>query len=213
MLIRVVERLEPGLMPRFKTMMEIHGLGWTEVMMEQMNALHKLGRTEKDIQEALHRIPIEMEVIEVLKLINARGGTQFVVSDANEFFIDTICQHHNIRCCFKGIHSNKGHFNRDGKLIVEPYHSHDCEDCPPNMCKANIVNRILRDEELSLGHRPQTVYIGVRGHGPLSMAPQCTPCSLKKLSLAFNWLILHLNQNYNVIKLLIYFFFVAGWER
>ncbi len=148
-------------MPRFKTMTETHGLGWTEVMREQMNALHKLGRTEKDIREALHRIPVEMEIVEALKLINARGGTQFVVSDANMFFIDAVCQYHNISYCFKSIHSNKGHFNTDGKLIVEPYHCHGCEDCPPNMCKANIVNRILRDEELLLGHRPQPVmYIG-----------------------------------------------------
>ncbi len=163
LIIRVVQELEPVLVPRFKTMTKTHGLkGWTEIMKEQMNALHKLGRTAQDIREALHRIPVDVEIVEALKLINERGGTQFIVSDANEWFIDRVCEHHNISCCFKAIHSNKAHFNKDGKIIIEPYHSHSCkEDCPPNMCKADIVNKILGDEELLLGYRPLTVYIGV----------------------------------------------------
>ncbi len=177
-------------MPRFETMMKTHGLGWTEAMKEQMNALHKLGRTEQDIREALHRIPVEIEIIETLKLINERGGAQFVVSDANVFFIDVVCEHHNISCCFKGIHSNKGHFDTDGKLIVEPYHCHSCEDCPPNMCKANIVNKILRDEELLLGHRPSAVYIGV------SSEKINTPLSLKNLTTYYAWTITRIQPSF-----------------
>ena len=58
-----------------------------------------------------------------------------------QVFIEEFLNHHGIRSLFgKGITTNGGVFQADGRLDVQPHHSdagvpHGCRLCPPNMCK------------------------------------------------------------------------------
>lgn len=67
-----------------------------------------------------------------------------VVSDANQFFIDTILKHHGLLECFKEINTNPSIVDEEGRLRIFPCHdfttrSHGCSICPPNMCKVVMV--------------------------------------------------------------------------
>ena len=67
-----------------------------------------------------------------------------IVSDANDFFIDTILQKHGVQHLFSRIHTNPS-FIDEGRIHIGPYHkkhwrSHGCPLCPPNMCKVIVID-------------------------------------------------------------------------
>lgn len=63
-----------------------------------------------------------------------------VLSDANQFFIETILKNHGIYDCFSDIITNPTFVDEQGRLRIFPYHGsamppHGCDLCPPNLCK------------------------------------------------------------------------------
>jgi pyridoxal phosphate phosphatase PHOSPHO2 len=52
---------------------------------------------------------------------SASGAAQYIVSDSNTFFIDTILRHLGIAHCFQGIYTNPAHLTSTGLLHLEPY--------------------------------------------------------------------------------------------
>ncbi len=70
------------------------------------------------------------------------GLKQFIVSDANTFYIDTILEHYGVRECFDGIYTNPASVVEDAgsqRLTVAPHQPwetpHRCELCSLNLCK------------------------------------------------------------------------------
>lgn len=63
------------------------------------------------------------------------------MSDANQFFIETILEHYGIRECFSEINTNPSFIDKEGRLRISPYHDfrHGCNLCPPNMCKVHLL--------------------------------------------------------------------------
>lgn len=66
-----------------------------------------------------------------------------IISDANQFFIETILECHGLLGCFSHIVTNPSFVDGDGRLGIFPYHdvgspSHGCNLCPPNLCKVNF---------------------------------------------------------------------------
>jgi len=63
-----------------------------------------------------------------------------IVSDANQFFIEKILEHHDLLDCFSEIYTNPTSLDDNGNLRILPYHSdalppHSCNLCPSNLCK------------------------------------------------------------------------------
>ncbi|CAD6237033.1 unnamed protein product [Miscanthus lutarioriparius] len=140
---------------------------WNTLMDTMMGELHQRGRTLGDVAEVLRAAPIDPRVPAAIKAAYALGCDLRVLSDANAFFIETILEHHGLRGCFSQINTNPSHVDADGRLRIGPYHAapHGCGvgTCPPNMCKGQVLDRILR--EASAGSaagtgRKRVIYLG-----------------------------------------------------
>lgn len=63
-----------------------------------------------------------------------------IISDANQFFIETILKRHGLLGCFSEIVTNPAFVDAEGRLNIVPFHDsasspHGCNLCPSNMCK------------------------------------------------------------------------------
>ncbi|KAJ8458598.1 hypothetical protein OPV22_031524 [Ensete ventricosum] len=139
----VVDRL--GVADVFERL--IPTMPWNSLMDRMMMELHARGRSIEDIAACLRTAPLDPHVVDAIKTVYALGCDLRVVSDANQFFIDTILKHHGLLECFKEINTNPSLVDEEGRLRILPCHdfttrSHGCSICPPNMCKAKIIDRI-----------------------------------------------------------------------
>ena len=75
-------------------------LPWNSLMDRMMRELHSQGKTIDDITECLNRTPIHPRVIATIKLARALGCDLRIISDANQFFIEKILDHHGLVGCF-----------------------------------------------------------------------------------------------------------------
>jgi len=143
---------------------------WNTLMDTMMGELHARGRTLADVAAALRAAPIDPRVPAAIRAAAALGCDLRVLSDANAFFIETILEHHGLRGCFTEVNTNPSRVDAaaGGRLRIEPYHDfirgapHGCGvgTCPPNMCKGQVLDRILRDAAAPAGRRPRVIYLG-----------------------------------------------------
>ncbi|KAG8636146.1 thiamine phosphate phosphatase-like protein [Manihot esculenta] len=122
-------------------------LPWNSLMDRMMKELHSQGKTADDIAECLGRMPLHPRVIAVIKSIHALGCDLRIISDANQFFIEKILDHHGLLGCFSQISTNPSFVDDEGRLRIFPYHDlntppHGCHLCPPNLCKGLVIAQI-----------------------------------------------------------------------
>ncbi|KAL9225603.1 hypothetical protein vseg_001508 [Gypsophila vaccaria] len=125
---------------------------WNTLMDTMMKEIHERGVTIDQISEVLTRIPIHPRVVPAIKAAHAIGCDLRIVSDANTLFIETILHHLGIRDRFTEIHTNPSYVDEEGRLRIFPHHDFvkfplGCGNpCPPNMCKGEVIKRILSEE-------------------------------------------------------------------
>ncbi|KAI5670870.1 hypothetical protein M9H77_11234 [Catharanthus roseus] len=134
----------------------VHSIPWNSMMDKLMEEIHANGKTKEDIERVLKRVPIHPRIVPAIKTAHALGCDLRIVSDANEFFIETILKNLGIKECFSEINTNPGYIDENGRLRIFPYHDfHVCNNlCPPNMCKGKIVERIQNSS------KKRVIYIG-----------------------------------------------------
>ncbi|KAK9706506.1 hypothetical protein RND81_07G130600 [Saponaria officinalis] len=123
---------------------------WNTLMNTMMNVMHERGVTIDQISEVLTRVPIHPHVVPAIKAAHAMGCDLKVISDDNTFFIETVLTHLGLGDCFSEINPNPSYVDDKGRLRILPHHrdfvnlSHSCcNPCPPNMCKGDVIKRIL----------------------------------------------------------------------
>ncbi|KAG9129708.1 hypothetical protein Leryth_026213 [Lithospermum erythrorhizon] len=126
-----------------------------------MEELHLSGKTIDDIVECLKQIPLHPRTAAAIRSAHALGCDLKVLSDANQFYIETILKHHGLYDCFSEIITNPTVTDK-GRLRIFPYHDltslHGCNLCPPNLCKGIVIKH---RKALSLGDRKvQYIYLG-----------------------------------------------------
>lgn len=102
-----------------------------------------------------------------------------VISDANMFFIETWLEHAGVRHLFRKIFTNPASFDKTGRLVLLPFHSHSCSRCPDNMCKQVILREYLAGRQKECGGSPfqRVFYIGDGANDicpSLALGPQDT---------------------------------------
>ncbi|KAM3380116.1 hypothetical protein P3S68_005689 [Capsicum galapagoense] len=162
---------ELGVTDSFKQLLPT--MPWNSLMDRMMKELHEQGKTVKDIEGVLKRVPVIHGVVSAVKAAHALGCDLRIVSDANVFFIDTILNHLGIYDCFTEINTNPSYFDEEGKLRILPYHdfhtcSHGCNNhvCPPNMCKGLVIERM--QASLAKEVKKRMIYLG---DGPGDFCP------------------------------------------
>ncbi|CAB4288296.1 unnamed protein product [Prunus armeniaca] len=136
---------------------------WNKLMDRMMKELHLQGKSSVDIKECLKRIPMHLGVIAAIKSAHASGCDLRIISDANQFFIETILECHGLLGCFSQIVTNPSFVDGDGRLGIFPYHdvgspSHGCNLCPPNLCKGVVIDQIRAS--VSANGRKRYIYLG-----------------------------------------------------
>ncbi|XP_047330688.1 thiamine phosphate phosphatase-like protein [Impatiens glandulifera] len=121
-------------------------LPWNSLMDKMMEELHSSGKTIEDIAECLKQIPMNSTLISAIHRLKSIGYDLRIVSDANQFFIDTILEHYGLVGCFSEIITNGSFVDDEGRLKILPYNSldlpHGCSLCPSNLCKGLVIDKI-----------------------------------------------------------------------
>lgn len=96
-------------------------------------------------------MPISQEVLHAFDLIKESKYECKLLSDSNTIYIDYFLNKHNIKNCFTEIYTNTAKYE-NGLLKITPYtvfnnhfliqNSHNCKDCPKNICKGEILDKM-----------------------------------------------------------------------
>ncbi|XVE70571.1 hypothetical protein DITRI_Ditri10aG0082300 [Diplodiscus trichospermus] len=128
-----------------------------------MKELHSQGKTAEEIAECLKRTPLHPGIAAAIKSAYALGCDLRILSDANQFFIEKILEHHGLLGCFSKIYTNPCFIDGKGSLRIFPYHDstlglHGCSICPSNLCKGLVLDLICASA--SEGERRNFIYLG-----------------------------------------------------
>ncbi|GLU10025.1 hypothetical protein SLE2022_268540 [Rubroshorea leprosula] len=141
-------------------------LPWNSLMDRMMKELHLQGKTAENIAECLRHAVLDPQIAFAIKSAHAIGCDLRIISDANQFFIEKILEHHALLNCFSKIYTNPTHVDQEGRLRIFPYHDsttspHACPRCPPNMCKGQVLDLI--NASYPDGERQRFIYLGDGG--------------------------------------------------
>lgn len=124
-----------------------------------MTFLNKSGATEDAIQAAIEQIPSSPGIAAILDFLLARDDFECVIiSDANSYFIETWLGHIGAHKLFTKVFTNPSEFDTNGCLILRPFHSHSCPNCPKNMCKQVILRDYMSKRVKEQGEPFQNVF-------------------------------------------------------
>ncbi|KAK6784342.1 hypothetical protein RDI58_017797 [Solanum bulbocastanum] len=137
-------------------------LPWNALMDRMMEELHSQGKTVEQIAECLKDAPLHPKTISAIQSAHDLGCDLKVVSDANQFYIETILKHHGLYRCFSEVITNPTSVDGEGRLRIFPYHDmtsfHGCNLCPPNLCKGLVIEQI--QASMSETGKSRFIYLG-----------------------------------------------------
>ncbi|KAJ0751654.1 putative inorganic diphosphatase [Helianthus annuus] len=136
-------------------------LDWIQIIDRMMDALHAQGKTINDFVDRLDKFTIDPQMISAIRSAHELGCEMKVLSNANQFFIETILKNNGVFECFSGIISNPTVVDEEGRLRILPYNGrhffpHGCKHCPPNLCKGIVIDKIRESDTKKRG----IIYIG-----------------------------------------------------
>lgn len=158
---------------------------WTELMDHLVHRMiSENGTTIDEIRDCLCAIPVFTEILDAIKLIKKNGADLRILSDANDFYIDTILKHHNLDGHFTSIVTNYANVREtidDHMVRIFPYQGaetpHHCERCPPNLCKGSVFDKWINidyGDSFGTSTAPRIIYIG-DGGGDICPAAKLSP--------------------------------------
>lgn len=135
---------------------------YNEYMQRVLAYLAEHGVTESDIRNIMEKLPATPGMLTLFQFLRTRQDFEVVlVSDANTFFIESWLRRNGVRQIFHRIFTNPATFNKDGRLVMRPFHSHECLRCPDNMCKQAVVGDYVSRRTQERGRPYQRVfYVG-----------------------------------------------------
>lgn len=167
----VFRELHPPLLERLRERVASRdGTSWTALMDELLGQLaeQQPSATATRIRHALARIPVLDRMLDAVRLAASSPGTVVaIVSDANSVYIESMLAYHALASCVHEVVTNPAAFDGD-RLRVQPFHAlalppHGCIDCPANMCKGRILDRLRHDHSDSSGGFAHVLYVGDGG--------------------------------------------------
>lgn len=120
------------------------------------------------IKNILETMPIDYNTLLAIKYASRNNGILTIISDANQYYIETILKYYEIYNLFTKITTNYSYIIQDNnheRLQILPYQPddqpHNCPNCPLNLCKGSVVDRykvdLLPSNVSSFSH---IIYIG-----------------------------------------------------
>jgi pyridoxal phosphate phosphatase PHOSPHO2 len=132
-------------------------LCWTDIMAEVFRTLHEKKFTKLDFEHCLQSLPFTEGMKELLSFIATQNIQCAIISDSNSYFIKYLLEFGNVMHCVKEIYSNPANWTDSQLLTIQHYHTHNCGQCPINMCKGDILKSYIRNTD---SEEKTILYIG-----------------------------------------------------
>jgi pyridoxal phosphate phosphatase PHOSPHO2 len=154
---------------RISAEMKAHGpTKWHECVANLINAcMLEKACSKDDILEKAAQMPFLIDVKQALTdVANNKQFGQAIISDGNDKFIEAYLRKNEMIHFFThGIETNVGTWERNDssetlfKITYQSvkYGGHECNNCPPNLCKTKVLKDILKSNGED---RPRIVYVG-----------------------------------------------------
>ncbi|XP_044522452.1 pyridoxal phosphate phosphatase PHOSPHO2 [Gracilinanus agilis] len=154
---------------------------WNEYMGRVFKYLGDKSVEEGEIKKTMIKMPFTEGMLELINFIGKNKDLYdcIIISDSNTAFIDWILKAANVDSVFDKVFTNPAAFSRDGFLILEGFHVHECDYCPKNLCKKKVLIEFIDKQSQKGVKYSQINYIG-DGENDF-----CPITSLKKNDVAF----------------------------
>ncbi|XP_007899691.1 phosphoethanolamine/phosphocholine phosphatase [Callorhinchus milii] len=118
---------------------------WNEHMGKVYDYLCDKGVKQEHMTKVLAETPLTKEMSTLFQFLKKHSDLFecIIVSDANIYFISTILEANGLSAVFQKVYTNPSYFDNRGSLVISPFHSHKCQQCPVNMCKRQILHEHL----------------------------------------------------------------------
>lgn len=110
----------------------------------------------------METIPLTAGMADLLTFIleHKRAVDCIVISDSNTMFIEWILQAVELRAAVDHIFTNPARINEQGFMEVRHHHSHDCSQCPVNLCKRKVLELYLSEHRDGGAAYERVFYVG-----------------------------------------------------
>lgn len=121
---------------------------WTQFMCRVMNYIGEQKVSPDRVRSEMETIPFTAGMTDLLTFIsdNKSSIDCIVISDSNTMFIDWILCASGFQDAVDQVFTNPAEFNESGCMEVRCYHSHDCNQCPVNLCKKKVLEVYLSEK-------------------------------------------------------------------
>ncbi|XP_060898514.1 pyridoxal phosphate phosphatase PHOSPHO2 [Labrus mixtus] len=139
---------------------------WTEFMGRVMKYIGDQDVSPDRVRSVMETIPFTAGMTDLLTLIleNKSSIDCIVISDSNALFIDWILQASGLQAAVDQVFTNPAKFNELGYMEVQYCHSHDCTQCPVNLCKRRVLELYLSERSDGGVSYERIYYVGDGGN-------------------------------------------------
>lgn len=118
------------------------------------------------VRSVMETIPLTAGMADLLTFIleHKRTVDCIVISDSNTMFIEWILQAAALRAAVDHIFTNPASINAQGYMEVRHHHSHDCQQCPVNLCKRKVLELYLSEHRGGGAEYERIFYVGDGGN-------------------------------------------------
>lgn len=124
---------------------------WPKLMQRGFDALCEEGVSPEEILKGQRELPVIQGMPKFIRTIGNRPDCQLVISsDSNIMFINSLLQKHKLEKSVSAVFSNPVERDpqRKDRLVYHPHHkSHSCQTCPENMCKREVLRKLLEAQK------------------------------------------------------------------
>ena len=97
---------------------ERDGMGWNELMRTLLTRLHGAGVSKEALTACITSLEMWPQVSSLVRDLQDLGVKQYILSDSNSVYIETLLEFHGLLPCFSGVITNPAHFTDEGRLHV-----------------------------------------------------------------------------------------------
>ncbi|XP_061091733.1 pyridoxal phosphate phosphatase PHOSPHO2 [Conger conger] len=139
---------------------------WTEYMGRVMSYLGDQAVSRDNVRSVMESIPFTDGMVEVLTCIsqNKNHIDCIIISDSNSIFIDWILGAAGVRTAVDSVFTNPATFDDRGYMSVQCYHSHECGQCPVNLCKRRVLDDFIKRQRQGGVQYERICYVGDGGN-------------------------------------------------
>ncbi|XP_066522027.1 pyridoxal phosphate phosphatase PHOSPHO2 [Hoplias malabaricus] len=139
---------------------------WTDYMGKVLCYLRDQSIQPDTVRSVLETIPFTNGMVDLLTFIsqNKNDIDCIIISDSNTLFIDWILQSRGVKGAIDSVFTNPASIDNCGYIGVQCFHSHQCEECPVNLCKLKVLNDFKESQANSGIHYRTICYVGDGGN-------------------------------------------------